>query len=225
MGWQINFWRVKHIQVWIGRHKGFMWRKNLLQFCLKSQMKYPLCWADSAHHSRAAASETHRTNFLIFCSLFSQAFAFLSPDLRWEESTKLMPEGHTFAGQRRIPAEAPCHSTSSLPSVMVSLRSIPPQHPTPALPVSGTEQPQLHGTKDREMKYSHAHTPDPRGLSCDPWDLSKESPLWAISSQCKVEQTASAGWLTAERLLMSISSSLAALAELDLSWERATALS
>lgn len=92
MGWKIPIWRVKCIQVWIGRVKGCMWPKNLLQVYPKSQMSCPLCQADSAHHSSAVASETHRNNFLVFCSLFSQDFALLSPDLRWEESTKLMQE-------------------------------------------------------------------------------------------------------------------------------------
>lgn len=206
MHWQINFWRVKCIQVWIDRDKGFMWCKNLLQFCPKFQTKCALCQADSAHCSRAVASETHGNNFLIFWSLFSQAFVLVSPVLRWEKSPRLMQEGRTSAGQSRIPAEASFCSTSSLPGAMASLRSIPSQHPTSALPASGAAQPQLHCTKDKDMKQPN--TPDPGGHGVSvviPETSARRVLCEPFLPDVKWSRLPLAGWLTAERLLMSIS--------------------
>ncbi|OWK64253.1 hypothetical protein RLOC_00008717 [Lonchura striata] len=93
-----------------------------------------------------------------------KAFVFLSTDARGEESTKSMQKDPTSAGRSRTSADAPFCSTSSLPSAMASLRSIPPQHPTSSLPSSGAAQPQLHCTKDKEIKYPPAHAPEGHGV-------------------------------------------------------------
>lgn len=119
-----------------------------------------------------------------------------------------MQKGCISAGQSRSPAEAPLCSTSSLPSALVSLRSIPPQHPTSALPAPGAAQPQLHCTKDKDMKYPHAHTPHPAGHGVSvviPETSSRRVLCEPFLLDIKWSRLPLAAWLTAERLLMSIS--------------------
>lgn len=125
--WWIPFWRAKPIHVWMGRGKSCTWPKNQLQFFLKSQKKGSLLsgWQWCLPLQWQLPLKPTGIIFLCFCSSFSQAFALLSPDLRWCESTKLMQESHASSGQGRIPAEAPSHDIPNLPGAMASPRKHP----------------------------------------------------------------------------------------------------
>lgn len=106
---------------------------------------------------------------------------------------------------------------------MVSLREHPPSasHLSPASLQGSTASTASHQGQAHEISTRPCtRSSRSQGLSCDPWDLSNKSPLWVISSRHKVEQAAS-GWLTDSwEAFNEHLSSLAALAERDLSWEQ-----